>query len=105
MASLQIIHAGDVVEACNNFYEAHWDLARGGVLTLLRETQSGTTILDARSGGPLPDLLVSISERLEDDPREVRLSTLGVAEVEVFQTADSTAARLVFRTRGEEILI
>ena len=52
-------------------------------------------IVDARSGGPSPDIVVSCSAALEDEPREVRLSGLGTAEAEVFQNADMHVIGLI----------
>jgi glycosidase len=86
-------------------YEMAWDLDRGGTLVYLRDRRSQMTLLDARAGGPAPELIVCASATLEEKEHEIRLSGLGLAEVQVFTTPDSRLTRLEFAAQDGEIRI
>ncbi len=86
-------------------YQAIWDLARGGVLVYLEDLCTAVTLLDARQGGPSPDLIVAASATLEEDPHDIAMSALGRAEVEVYETADGDRAQLIFTVASDEVKI
>ncbi len=85
--------------------EMEWDLARGGILTLCRDPRSGVTFLDARTGNPAPDIIVSVSEALEAPSRDLRMSEMGVAAAELFIAPDGASARIELATVGTEVAI
>jgi len=81
-----------------------WDLTRGGRMVWLEDQRNGVTLLDARAGGPAPDLLVAASATLEEDPHDIRMSD-SPAEVEIFATPAGDALRLEFTVTGAEVRI
>jgi hypothetical protein len=81
-----------------------WDLARGGTLVYLADRRTGVTLLDARAGGPSPDVIVCASATLEEDYHEIRMSATP-AEVAVFAAPDGQSLRLHFTTAGIEVRI
>ena len=83
--------------------ELEWDLARGGILVFCRDRRSRTTFLDARKRGPAPDIIVSASPTLDQPPRDLRLSEMGTATVELYLSPDRALARIELATRGAEV--
>lgn len=81
-----------------------WDLAQGGRMIFLEDRRSGIVLLDARTGGPAPDLLVAASATLEEDAHDIRMSDYP-AEVEIFATPEGDALRLIFTVAGPEVRI
>ncbi|HOF87011.1 MAG TPA: DUF3459 domain-containing protein [Armatimonadota bacterium] len=81
-----------------------WDLARGGRLAYLHDRRADVALLDARAGGPGPDLLVAASATLEEDCHDIRMSDYPAA-VEVFETADGEALRLIITVTAPEVRI
>jgi hypothetical protein len=102
---LALRRQGALLCALHPAYEAAWDLARGAVLVYLHDRRSRVTLLDARAGGPAPDLLVAASATLEEREHDIRLSALGQAEVTVFTTPDGQTARLEFAAQSSEVRI
>ena len=54
--------------------EVIWELAHGGRMVYLKDRRNGVVLLDARAGGPGPDLLIAASATLEEDYHEIRMS-------------------------------
>ena len=104
-ASIAINCLDSLVHASHPAYAITWDLARGGTLVYLHDRRNQTTLLDARQGGPCPDVIVSASATLEEKEHEIRLSALGRAEVRILTTPDGGQARLEFAAQDGEIRI
>ncbi len=103
-AKLALRREGGRLRLDHPLLEAAWDLAQGGRLSFLKDKRSQVLLLDAVPQGPGPDLLVAVSATLEEDHHEIRMSDYP-AEVEVFETPDGDAARLVFTVDTPEIRI
>ena len=104
-AKLSVTRRGRWVRAQHPAYEAVWDLARGGTLVYLRDRRSRCTLLDARRGGPGPDLVVAASATLEEKEHDIRLSALGRADVQVFASPDGRQLRLEFAVQGAAVRV
>ncbi len=101
-----IIVCGDtLLQATHPAYAAAWDLTRGGILVYLHDRRSRTTLLDARQGGPSPDIIVAASATLEEKEHDIRLSSMGRAQVQIFTASDGSQTRLEFAAQNDEILI
>ncbi|MHB9133694.1 MAG: alpha-glucosidase C-terminal domain-containing protein [Armatimonadota bacterium] len=83
---------------------ASWNLAQGGRMVFLEDQRNGLALLDARAGGPGPDLLVAASATLEEDCHDIRMSDFP-AEVEVLETPEGDTLRLIFTVTSPEVRI
>lgn len=81
-----------------------WDLAQGGRMVFLEDLRSDVVLLDARDGGPGPDMIVCASATLAEDYHEIRMRDFP-AEVELFASPDGDALRLHFTVTGDEVRI
>ncbi|MHB9024420.1 MAG: hypothetical protein ACYC7E_09625 [Armatimonadota bacterium] len=105
VAGIDITRNADLLTARLGQNELAWDLARGGVLICLRAGAGDTPLLDTTARGAGADLVISVSERLEDEPVERHLSTMGQAHAAVFFTHDRQAARLEITTAGDGLRV
>ena len=85
---ISIDRRDNLLQARHQAYEIAWDMDRGGTLVYLHDRRSQVTLLDARAGGPAPDVLVCASPTLEEKEHEIRMSALGRAAVEIFTARD-----------------
>ena len=95
----------DLLQASHPAYEMSWDLTRGGALVYLHDRRSRTTLLDARQGGPSPDIIVAASATLEEEEHDIYLSSMGRPEVQVFTSQDGQQARVELAAQDGEIRI
>lgn len=104
-AVLSITRRGSLLTARGAAYAIAWDLERGGTLVYLRDRRTRTTLLDARRGGPGPDLIVCASATLDEKEHEIRLSALGRAEAQWFATPDGRQARIALAAQDREVRV
>lgn len=102
---MNVTHEGNVVRAEHPAAVLCWDLARGGVLVYLHNRRSDVTLIDARGGGPGPDLVFSVSAALEDEPHDLSLSAMGTAEAEILCTSDGSRIKVRLTARGQELKV
>ncbi len=98
---MKLVHDQNLLHLTHRLFEASWDLSRGGVMVYLHDLRSDVTLIDARVAGVGPDLLVAVSETLEDVARDVRLSTMGQATVEIRNGEGES--RVILEARNDEL--
>ena len=60
MKAIKTTQLNDYFHVETPFAEYAWDMARGGILVYVKELHSDAVLIDARKGGPAPDMVISI---------------------------------------------